>query len=254
MPGRSSYVPGRGYSANMTKRSLLFLVFLVLVLIAAATLLVRFPFPSKEYSPRSQEINGTIDLPEPLQTGTVSVEEALAHRRSIRFYAERPLTRSEIAQLLWAAQGITGIGGKRTAPSAGALYPLEIYCVIGEVEGISSGVYQYLPSSHQLQLILAGDVRGALYEAALNQSPVREAPVSLLITGIYQRTTAKYGERGERYVHLEAGHAAQNVYLQAESLNLGTVAIGAFEDERIKEILALEEGEMPLYIMPVGGR
>ena len=245
---------GRGYSANMTKRSLLLLVFLVLALITTAALLVRFSNHSTEYTPFSQETDGTIALPEPLRIGTVSVEEALAHRRSIRFYTNRPLTRSEIAQLLWAAKGVTGRTGERTAPSAGALYPLEIYCVVGDVEGVPPGVYRYLPSSHQLRPILAGDAREALYEAALNQSPVREAPVSLLITGIYQRTTVKYGDRGERYVHLEAGHAAQNVYLQAESLNLGTVVIGAFEDERIKEILALEEGEMPLYIMPVGGR
>lgn len=198
---------------------------------------------------------GVIDLSRPRLSGTLSVEEALARRRSIRSYADRPLHLQELAQLLWAAQGITDpTGGRRTAPSAGALYPLEIYAVVGEVEGVPPGVWRYLPRSHQLVLLQEGNVRDALCEAAVGQSSVREAPVSIVITGVYARTTMKYGERGERYVHMEAGHAGQNIYLQAESLGLGTVSVGAFHDAEVRRVLGITADETPLYIMPVGAR
>ena len=194
-----------------------------------------------------------INLPPADKKSTTSIEEALSKRRSVREYKKEGLSLKEVAQILWATQGITEPEwGGRTAPSAGGLYPLEVYLVVKEVEGLTVGVYQYLPKEHQLKRIVEGEISDKLAQAAVNQIYVQEAPVNLVITGIYSRTTGKYGERGIRYVQLEAGHAAQNVYLQAESLNLGTVTIGAFEDEKVRELLNLSQEETPLYIMPVG--
>lgn len=197
----------------------------------------------------------TIPLPPPRDTGPVSVEEALAKRRSCRSFAPLPLSLEEVAQLLWAAQGITDhSSGFRTAPSAGALYPLEVYLVVGNVTGLAPGVYRYLPERHALSRTLSDDRREALFRAALFQRWVQEAPAVLVFAAVYERTTRKYGERGIRYVHMEVGHAAQNVYLQAEALGLGTVAVGAFEDRSVQNALQLPEKEHPLYLMPVGKR
>jgi SagB-type dehydrogenase family enzyme len=193
-----------------------------------------------------------IEMPEPVYESSMSIEEALLARRSIRAYSEEGLSLTEASQLLWAAQGITHPSGYRTAPSAGALYPLEVYLVVGRVEGFSAGVYQYLPAEHALVQILEGDIRASLASAALGQSAVEDAPVSLVITAVFERTTHKYGERGLRYVYMETGSAAQNVYLQAESLGLGTVFIGAFQEERVGQLLDIPENETPLCIMPVG--
>lgn len=199
-----------------------------------------------------------IELPEPVRRGVMSVEEAIQRRRSIRSYKDEPITISHLSQLLWAAQGITDEKrGFRAAPSAGALYPLELYVVVGE-RGVAvddghlkAGVYHYSPRDHSIRYVLEGDLRRELATAALGQMFVADAPVILVITAIYERTTIKYGKRGIRYVHLEAGHAAQNVYLQAVALELGTVVVGAFYDERVKELLKLDE-ENPLYLMPIG--
>ena len=193
-----------------------------------------------------------IKLPEPRQDPTISVEKALKERRSVRHYRKEPLTISEISQLLWAAQGITASGGLRTAPSAGALYPLEVYIIVGNVTNMKSGIYKYIPESHELVKVIEGDKRSELSNAALHQSPIKEAPAVIVISAVYKRTTGKYGERGIRYVHMEAGHAAQNICLQAVSLNLGTVVIGAFKDEMVKKALNLGDKEEPLSIIPVG--
>ncbi len=192
-----------------------------------------------------------IKLPEPDYKG-IAVEEAIKNRRSRRSYSSEPLSLSELSQLLWAAQGITS-GYKRTSPSAGATYPLEIYVVVGNVESLEAGVYHYVPSDHSIKMVLKGDKRSELAEAALSQAWVQKAPASLVFTAIYERTTGVYGERGIMYVHMEAGHAAQNVYLQSESLNLGTVVVGAFSEDMVKQVLGLEN-EAPLYIIPVGHR
>jgi SagB-type dehydrogenase family enzyme len=199
-------------------------------------------------------IGSRVDLPEPRSDGTVSVERSLRERRSLRDYARAPLTLAEVAQLLWSAQGITGRGGLRTAPSAGALYPLESYAVGGEVEGLAPGVYRYEPRHHRLTCAVVGDLRRALAAAALNQDYVHRAPATLVFTAIYERTTGTYGARGERYVHMDLGHAAENVYLQCVSLGLGTVALGAFDDRGVKRLLCLRPEEKPLYLMPVGRR
>lgn len=194
-----------------------------------------------------------IPLPTPRLDSDTSVEEALAQRRSRRSFAPSPLSLEEVTQILWAACGVTDRSrGFRTAPSAGALYPLEVYLVVGNVEGLSPGVYRYFPEAHALARILEGDKRKELFEVGLFQRSILEAPAVLVFTAVYERTTRKYGERGVRYVHMEVGHAAQNVYLQAEALGLGTVVIGAFQDEGVKKVLRLPFGEHPLYLMPVG--
>lgn len=198
------------------------------------------------------EDSARIILPEPRYDSDVSVEEALLKRRSVRDYTSQALTLQEISQLLWAAQGITDPGGYRAAPSAGATYPLEIYVVVGNVEGVTKGIYQYEPETHQLLKVVDGDKREALAVAAVDQEWVAQGAIDIVITAIYERTTGRYGQRGIRYVDMEAGHAAQNVYLQAVALNLGTVVIGAFYDNQVAEILKLSDNETPLYIMPVG--
>ena len=200
----------------------------------------------------SMEERERIVLPEPRYESKVSVEEALLKRRSVRDYTGEALTLPEVAQLLWAAQGITEPTGKRTAPSAGALYPLEVYLVVGSVEGVTPGIYRYQPLQHELVKVCAGESRAALAEAALHQESIEQGAIDIVIAAVYERTTSKYGNRGVRYVYMEAGHAAENLYLQAEAMNLGTVVIGAFSDEPVKQVLNLPEDEEPLYIMPVG--
>lgn len=197
-------------------------------------------------------IQHRIKLPEPVYSSAVSVEEALHKRRSVREYNNQPVSLKNIAQLLWAAQGITTEEGGRTAPSAGALYPLEIYLVSGNVTGLAPGVYHYLPADHSLDLIEEGDKRKLLYAGASLQGAVKNAAAVFVITAVYERTIVKYFERGKKYVHMEAGHASQNIYLQAVSLKLGTVAMGAFTDSLVKKILLLPKKEEPLYLMPVG--
>jgi SagB-type dehydrogenase family enzyme len=194
----------------------------------------------------------TIQLPQPQYDSRSSVESALLERRSIRTFSDEPVTLAEVSQLLWAAQGVTHRRGFRTAPSAGALYPLEIYIVAAKVTGLAAGIYKYKPGSHELSKIVGGDKRTDLCRAALNQSAVKNAPVVILFCAVYQRTAVKYGQRGIRYVHMEVGHSAQNICLQAISLGLGTVPIGAFRDDKVKKILNCEADEEPLYLMPVG--
>lgn len=193
-----------------------------------------------------------VKLPEPKLDGSLSVETAILLRRSVRDFQRGALSLGEISQLLWAAQGITSPAGMRAAPSAGALYPLELDLVAGEVEGLDAGVYRYEPRTHSLRRRLAGDKRSGLCAAALSQSSVREAPAVLVIAAVYERTMRKYGERGVRYVHTEAGHAAQNVCLQAVALKLGTVHIGAFQDEQVSRVLELKGDEKPLVLLPIG--
>jgi len=202
--------------------------------------------------PARDDASSRIKLPQPRRKSDVSLEWCLDVRRSIRSYRDLPLDLAQAAQLLWSAQGMTAPGGLKTAPSAGALYPLETYLVAGRVDGIPAGVYRYVPESHELAPGAPGDPRGGLARAALDQSPVADAPASIVFSAVYRRTTKKYGQRGVRYVHMEAGHAGENVCLQAAALGLGTVTIGAFHDGEVKRILKLPDEEEPLYILPVG--
>lgn len=188
-----------------------------------------------------------ISLPAPEQKGRLSLEEALARRRSVREFRRRPLTQRELSQLLWAAQGVTDAEGLRTAPSAGALYPLELYVATGE------GLFHYEPRKHQLHGRAERDLRTALYRAALEQECVRDAPAVFIFVAVYERTIRKYGaSRSPRYVHMEAGHAAQNLLLEAVALGLGGVPVGAFDDVGVQKALGLPPEEKPVYLVPVG--
>jgi SagB-type dehydrogenase family enzyme len=190
-----------------------------------------------------------IKLPVVSTQQTADLNETLQKRRSIRSFQSKELSQEQIAGLLWAAQGITAsFRGYRTAPSAGALYPLELYILKKD------GLWHYLPHKHTMKLLFEKDLRSKLSQAALGQSSIKQAPIDIVITGIYERVTAKYGERGIRYTHIEAGHAAQNLLLEAQALGLGAVPIGAFRDATVKTLLNLADNEMPLYIIPVGIR
>ncbi len=198
-------------------------------------------------SPVREKAKARITLPPPDRTGRMTLEQALARRRSLLEFAAQALSEQELSQLLWAAQGITQPGGRRTAPSAGALYPLELYVAT------ASGFYHYDPHEHRLDLHSEGDLRPALYRASSEQDCVRQAPAVFVITAVYERTEREYGrERGARYVHLEAGHAAQNMLLEAVTLRLGEVPVGAFNDDQVQKALSLPRDHQPLYLIPIG--
>jgi SagB-type dehydrogenase family enzyme len=201
--------------------------------------------------PTAMAAGDSVSLPSPRPASAVSVEEALASRRSIRDFADAGLSLEDMAQLLWAAQGITHAEGLRTAPSAGALYPLEVYLVAGRVATLPAGIYRYDPRRHQLAPTALGDRRPGLAAAALHQTWIADAPAVVVIGAVFRRTSVRYGERGERYLHIEAGHAAENVCLQAVALGLGTTVVGAFSDVEVKRLLGLGE-EQPLLLIPVG--
>lgn len=192
-----------------------------------------------------------ISLPKPQTTGKISLEETLNKRRTVRSFSKKPISLAELSQLLWAGQGVTSPEGFRTAPSAGALYPLEVFVAAGNVSGLESGIYRYKPQSHSLTKIISGDKRKDLASAALGQQQIETAAANIIITAIVKRTSSKYGSRAERYVNMEVGHAAQNILLQVQCLGLGACPIGAFYDEKVKKLLQLKEEE-PLYILTVG--
>ncbi len=201
------------------------------------------------------EIENQIQLPQPNQKGDLSVEEAISQRRSQRQFKNQALELDQISQLVWATQGITNQNsGFRSAPSAGALYPLEIYLVVGEkgVNNLNSGAYHYQPESHSLTPTIDQNLKSKLSQICLGQGSINQAPISIIITGVFKRTQDKYSNRGERYVYMEAGHAAQNAYLQAESLNLGMVVIGAFNDQNLIDTFQLPNNHQPIYVIPIG--
>jgi len=196
-----------------------------------------------------------VKLPQPLIKGKVSIEEAIKSRRTIRSFTSESLKQEHFSQLLWAAQGIAEEGDfKRSAPSAGALYPMDLYVLIGNggVVGIKEGVYHYEHMHHFVSLVYRGDLRAELAEAALSQMWMAAAPLNFLITAEYDRITGKYGKRGLRYAMIEAGHIGQNIFLQAEGLGLGAGIIGAFNDERVIRKTKIPPSHLPLLIMPVG--
>jgi SagB-type dehydrogenase family enzyme len=188
-----------------------------------------------------------INLPKARISGKISLEESIQNRRSIRDFKSTPLNLDQIGQLLWSIQGITDPDWDfRSAPSAGAIYPLEIYIFK------SDGVFHYMPKKHAIRKIANDDRRQALAQASLGQSFVNQAPVSFLIAAAYERIRAKYGGRAERYVFIEAGHAAENMHLQAVALGLGSIPVGAFWDDVTARVAGLPKDQYPLYIIPVG--
>jgi SagB-type dehydrogenase family enzyme len=193
-----------------------------------------------------------IKLPAPRGKSGVSIEEAIALRRSVREYTGDPIALSDLSQLLWAAQGITGPGDLRASPSAGATYPFEVYAVVGRVSGLAAGVYRYRPAGHELLFSEEGDVFDKLATACLGQDCVRDAAAVIVLAAVHGRTTGVYGSRGNRYVDNEAGHVAENVHLQAVALDLGTVAVGAFNDDAVGRALRLADEEKAMYLVPVG--
>ncbi len=195
-----------------------------------------------------------IPLPPPAPKGKVSVEEAISKRRSVRRYLNTPLSLSQLSQLLWAAQGITGGGWLRAAPSAGATYPLEVFVITGRggIEDLEKGIYRYHAERHGLILRKPGEYRSKLARAALSQNFITEAPASLVLCAVFSRTAECYGRRAERYVDMEVGHAAQNVHLECIALGLASVPVGAFQDDDVHEVLDAEANVRPLYIIPVG--
>ncbi|TET05982.1 SagB/ThcOx family dehydrogenase [Candidatus Dependentiae bacterium] len=187
------------------------------------------------------------------ESSKISVEKAIKERRSVRSYKHESLTLQELSQLLWAAQGITDEKrGLRASPSAGALYPLEIYVVVGQVEGLPAAVYKYVIGKNELIKVGDGDKRARLSSAALSQSCVAAAPASIVVCAVYERTSRKYGQRAQRYVHMEVGAVAENIYLQGRAMQVGTVFIGAFDDESVKKVIGASPAENPLAILPLG--
>ena len=188
----------------------------------------------------------------PNQDGHVALERCIRRRRSVREFGERALADAELGQLFWAAQGMTSDDGRRAVPSAGALYPLELYAVCGKVSSVPAGLYRYDPRGHQLVLVASRDAREGLAQAALGQDWIAGAPAVVCIAAVFDRTTVKYGNRGRGYVYMEAGHAAESLMLQAVALGLAATMVGAFEDGEVKRVLHLTAQETPLCLLPVG--
>jgi len=195
-----------------------------------------------------------IALPDPNRAGQLTLEATLAKRRSIRDFSRQPLTSAEISQLLWAGQGITSPMGLRTAPSAGALYPLDLYVAIGHIQSLPQGVFRYDPAKHILQPVGGGDRRDKVSRAALSQTWIADSAAVIAVAATMRRTTRKYGERGVRYAHMEAGHVAQNICLQAAALDLAVTPVGAFRDHEIRHVFEMASDAEPLYLLPVGRR
>ena len=201
-----------------------------------------------------------LELPAPRFKSTVSVEETLLNRRSRRTFTNEAVTKKELSQILWAAYGVSETDPgkdpkerKRTTPSAGAFYPLEIYALIGNITGIAPGVYKYIPVGHKIVRVIEGDIREQFRNAAYTQEMIGKAPVCLVYCAVYERSTRRFGERtGKKVVYIEAGHSAQNVYLQTEALGLGACVAGGFNAEDVKNVMQLPEDENPLYLMVVG--
>ncbi len=182
----------------------------------------------------------------------LALEECIRRRRSVRSFRDEALTEYDLGELLWAAQGVTSGDGKRAVPSAGALYPLELYVICGNVASLATGVYHYRVEPHELLLVTASHQREKLAVAALGQEWIAGASAIICIAGAFGRTTVKYGDRGHRYVYMEAGHAAQNMMLTAVALGLATTMVGAFNDDEVKQLVRLAPNETPLCLIPVG--
>ena len=233
----------------MFKRNLKLLLFLILISILFISIFesCRGQVGKNGSNISASKKNGVIMLPKPSEKGNVSLEESLWRRKSVRNFSDKELTEKEIGQILWAAQGINRPGTDfKTCPSAGATYPLVAYAVTKD------SIFRYIPKGHKLEKVRDGDLRKELSKACLGQKWVEKAPLIVVFTAIYERTTGRYGDRGMMYIYMEAGHAAQNIHLQAAALNLGSVPVGAFKDELVAAVIRAKKGEYPLYVIPVG--
>jgi SagB-type dehydrogenase family enzyme len=241
----------------ISRKGWVILVLIIVVLIGALlSFFLYFSLPQKSENP-SRAVLAVVKLPSPDKTGNMSVEEAVQNRRSVRQYSNQSLSLKDISQLLWAAQGITDTQNNfRAAPSAGRVYPLEVYVVAGKegVNGLEEGVYHYNPQNNQLEKLLTGDKRSDLAKAADRQPWVSQAPVDIVITGVYQRTINKYGNNNQsiRFVQQESGHVGENIFLEATARGLVTVSLGSFDDKAVKTLLNLPADESTLYVFPVG--
>ena len=247
-------------SVSRLRRNFLKIVGLGAIVFGGATVILLKDLLTPKQLSTSPPQTQSYMLPLPKFSINVMLEKAIACRRSIREYLDTPITFDALSMLLWAAQGVTEFSyGFRTCPSAGGTYPLEVYviagkdCVLlGQGNFLPEGSYRYNYKDHSISLVKTGDLRDSLAKASLNQEWVRRAQVNIVIFSVYERTTKVYGERGYRYVHMECGHVGQNIYLMAAALRLGTVAIGAFYDDEVRNVVGAGHDEQPLYVMPVG--
>lgn len=199
----------------------------------------------------------TVKLPQPELKEDVGITSLQRSRESRRRFRDEKLSLEEISYILWSAGGsLPGFPGRKVPPSAGARYPIDVFLSVREngLDGVEPGVYEYALSSNTLEPLAEGDRTGKIVEAALSQKFIAEAPVTVVLAADFYRTTVHYGERGNRYVYMDAGHAAQNVYLAVEAVGLGTCAIGAFRDDDLTEALGLKKELKPVYLYPVGRR
>ena len=195
-----------------------------------------------------------IELPREVEFGGLSVDRAIDSRRSEREFKDMPLSLLELSRLLHYAYGITEKREQlRAAPSAGALYPIEIYPVANNVEGLAQGIYRYFVADHSLALVREGDFRHQMRRHALGEEMMERASVVLVLSAVFERSAWRYRERAYRYILLEAGHISQNIYLVATALGLGTCAVGAFDDHGYNKIMGVDgKKESVIYLMPVG--
>jgi len=211
------------------------------------------PSPERVKTYREAE---RVQLPQPDFGEPADLWQCLARRRSERNTSEEPLSLEELAKILWAAQGVTAQAGMhllRTAPSAGALYPFETYVYIDRVEGVSQGIYHFDVGEFTLASLEEGDFNQVITAASLGQPVVRKAAVVLIWTAMMLRCMVKYRERAVRYIGMDLGHVCQNVQLAATALGFGSCPIGAFYDDELNELLALDgEEETVLYMVTVG--
>lgn len=201
---------------------------------------------------RARSARSSVVLPPPPRGSVYPLERALLERRSVREFRRASISLPEASQLLWSAQGLVSLNGRRTVPSAGALYPLEVSLVASNVRDLAAGVYRYKPAQHRIACVLAGDCGRALAQAALEQACVEAAPAVIAIAMVERRITLKYGDRGLRYAHMEAGHAGQNVLLQAVALKLAAVPVGSFDDVAVRIAAGFRADESPLYLIAIG--
>ena len=229
------------FNLIIINKFIIFLYLLILVGFAPSESIASQPIPGDEFS-----------LPKPDVSHGTPLNLTLKSRRSHRRYSKKAISLNELSQLLWSGQGVTNFFGFRTAPSAGALHPLEIYVVVSNVDQLSPGIYHYKPRSHELVLIVKGDHQKQLAQSANQQSSIKKSAATFIITGDISRVERKYKQRAKRYLHIEAGTAVQNIYLQAVSLKLGTVFIGTFKDNEVTQLMQLPADHKPLGLMPIG--